>query len=176
MTLLRTVARPMLASMFVYGGAMSLRNAPAMAETAKPMSDKIAGAIRSVAPGVQLPTDPVTLVRVNGALHVGFGTALALGRFPRLSALVLAGTLVPTTTAAHSFWSESDPADASGQKIHFFKNMSIIGGLLMATLDPDPHKKILPRRAKDKVVEAGGAVQETLQGTAHQVKRSLPHR
>ncbi|WP_262852350.1 DoxX family protein [Mumia quercus] len=176
MTLLRTVARPMLASMFVYGGAMSLRNAPAMAGAAQPLSEKVAGVLRSVAPGVQLPTDPATLVRVNGALHVGFGTALALGRFPRLSALVLAGTLVPTTAAAHAFWAEDDAGAAAQQKIHFFKNVSMMGGLLMATLDPDPHKKILPRRAKDKVVEASGAVQETLHDTAHQVKRSLPGR
>ncbi|MGH1562231.1 DoxX family protein [Mumia sp. DW29H23] len=174
MTMLRNVARPMLASMFVYGGVNALRNAPMMAERVKPVTDRIAGFVESVAPGAPVPTDPVTMVRLNGALHVGFGTALALGRFPRLSALVLAGTMVPTTVAGHPFWQENDPQSAANQKIHFTKNLSMIGGLLMSTLDPDPHKKILARRAKDKVVEATGSVQESIHDTAVHVKKALP--
>ncbi|MBW9206634.1 DoxX family protein [Mumia sp. zg.B53] len=174
MTLLRTVARPLLASMFVYGGASALRNAPMMAEHVKPTTDKIAGFVQSVVPGASIPTDPESMVRINGALHLGFGTALALGRFPRLSAAVLAATLVPTTLAGHSFWDEDDASTAANQKIHFTKNLSMMGGLLMATLDPEPHKKILPRRAKDQVVKAGGHVQDSVQSTAKQVKKSLP--
>jgi uncharacterized membrane protein YphA (DoxX/SURF4 family) len=148
MTLLRTVARPMLASMFVYGGVNALRNASAMAPKAQPVADLVAKAAPD-APHVSA----TTLVRVNGAIHVAAGTALATGHLPRLSAFVLAGTLVPTTAVGHRFWDQSDAAAAQNQRIHFTKNLSMIGGLLMATLDPDPHKKILPRRAKDKVVE-----------------------
>lgn len=148
MTLLRTVARPMLASMFVYGGVNALRNASAMAPKAQPVADLITKAAPD-APKIS----PANLVRANGAIHVVAGTALATGHLPRLSALVLAGTLVPTTAVGHRFWDQNDPAAAQNQRIHFTKNLSMIGGLLMATLDPDPHKKILPRRAKDKVVE-----------------------
>lgn len=160
MTLLRLVARPMLASMFVYGGVNSLRNAPAVAERVKPVTDQISGVVDAVAPGI--PSDGVTQVRLNGAAHVLFGTTLALGRFPRLSAVVLAATLVPTTAAGHAFWKADDPAEAANQKIHFFKNLSMMGGLLMSTLDPEPHKKMLVRRAKDKVVEAGESVSDSL--------------
>ncbi|MFD1826175.1 MULTISPECIES: DoxX family protein [Mumia] len=175
MTLLRTAARPMLASMFVSGGVNALRNSPALAVKVKPVSDRLAALAESVAPGTRLPTDPVTLVRINAAVQVTFGTALALGRFPRLSALVLAGTLAPTTVIGHPFWKETEPEAAAGHRKQFVKNASILGGLLMATLDPDPHKKILPRRAKDKVVEASESVQESLHDTAHQVKRTLQH-
>ncbi|TXL61305.1 DoxX family protein [Aeromicrobium terrae] len=148
MTLLRSVARPMLASMFVYGGVNALRNASAMAPKAQPVADLITKAAPD-APTISA----ANLVRANGAIHVVAGTALATGRLPRLSALVLAGTLVPTTAMGHQFWDQDDPAAAQNQRIHFTKNLSMIGGLLMATLDPDPHKKILPRRAKDKVAE-----------------------
>jgi uncharacterized membrane protein YphA (DoxX/SURF4 family) len=147
MTVLRTIARPMLASMFVYGGANALRNASAMAPKAEPVADLL----HKVAPDVNVSN--ANLVRINGAIHVAAGTALATGHVPRLSALVLAGTLVPTTAVGHPFWNQGDPTARKNQTIHFLKNVSMIGGLLMATLDPDPHKKFIGRRAKDKVHE-----------------------
>jgi uncharacterized membrane protein YphA (DoxX/SURF4 family) len=70
-------------------------------------------------------------VRINGAAQVVAGATLALGWFPRLSALVLAGSLVPTTVAGHRFWEEDDPKAKSQQTIHFLKNLGILGGLLM---------------------------------------------
>ncbi len=147
MTVLRTIARPMLASMFVYGGVNALRNAPAMAPKAGPVADLL----RKVAPDVKV--SDANLVRINGAIHVTAGTALATGHVPRLAAFVLAGTLVPTTAVGHPFWNHGDTAARQNQTIHFLKNVSMIGGLLMATLDPDPHKKFIGRRAKDKVHE-----------------------
>lgn len=152
MTLLRSVARPMLASMFVYGGINALRNASAMAPKAQPVSD----ALQPLAPSA--PLGPANLVRANGLLHVVAGTALATGHFPRLASLVLAGSLAPTTAVGHQFWNESDPASKANQRVHFLKNVSMAGGLLMATLDPDPHKKFIGRRAKDKVSEATHAI------------------
>lgn len=142
----------MLASMFVVGGLNSLRHAKALAPAAQPVSDALA----PLAP--QLPVTPVNVVRAHGAINLVAGAALATGRVPRLSALVLAANLTPATAQGHKFWSESDPAARTNQQIHFFKNLSMIGGLLMSSLDPDPHKKILVRRAKDKVVEAKDTV------------------
>ncbi|ALX04353.1 MULTISPECIES: DoxX family protein [Aeromicrobium] len=156
MTVLRTLARPLLASMFVYGGVNALRHASAMGPKAEPVAD----ALGRTAP--QLQTSPTNLVRVNGAVHVVAGAALATGHFPRLSAAVLAGTLVPTTAVGHPFWNESDPASRQNQTIHFLKNVSLIGGLLMSTLDPDPHKKFIGTRAKNKVVDAADAVAERI--------------
>lgn len=156
MTLLRTVARPLLASMFVYGGAIALRNATAIGPKAEPVKD----VLDRTAP--QLSTTPDNLVRVNGAIHVAAGLALATGRVPRLSAAVLAGTLVPTTAAGHPFWNEADPASRQNQTIHFLKNVSLIGGLLLSTLDPDPHKKFIGTRAKRKVVDASHVVADRI--------------
>jgi putative oxidoreductase len=85
------------------------------------------------------------------------GGLLALGRLPRLSALALAGSLVPTTLAGHRFWSETDPAKRSMQQIQFFKNVSMLGGLLLAAVDTSGKPSIGWRArhaiaaAKDKV-------------------------
>ncbi|MDR7086381.1 putative membrane protein YphA (DoxX/SURF4 family) [Aeromicrobium panaciterrae] len=148
MTLLRIAARPMLASMFVFGGAMALRDPGPRAAKAQPVAD----AIKRVAP--DLPVNGSNLTRFNGGVQLVAGTALATGRFPRLSAFVLAATMPPTTYVGHPYWDETDPVVRANQRIHFFKNISMIGGLLMATLDPDPHKKFIARRAKDKITEA----------------------
>lgn len=137
MTVTRLLARPMLASMFVVGGYNALKNTEAAAARAKPVTDKVVPAAQKLAPSAPIPTDPKTLVRINAATQIAAGLALATGRFPRLSALVLAGTLVPTTAAGHRFWEESDPAAKTNQRIHFFKNVSMFGGLILAGFDTE---------------------------------------
>ena len=156
MTLLRTVARPMLASMFVYGGAQALKDPGPRADKAQPTADLI----KQLAP--DLPVTGANLARFNGGAQLVAGLALATGRFPRLAALALAATLPPTTYAGHKYWNESDPGARANQRIHFLKNVSMTGGLLMATLDPDPHKKFIGRRAKDKVAGAASSVADQI--------------
>lgn len=144
MTILRFVARPMMASIFFAGASSALKNANAVGAKAQPVAN-----IASQALGQEIPAE--TLVRVNAATQIVAAASLATGRFPRLSAAILAGSLVPTTAVGHQFWNEADPMSKRNQMLHFFKNASIIGGLLMSTLDPDPHKKAIGTRAKDKV-------------------------
>lgn len=74
--------------------------------------------------------EPQLAVKVNGLTMVGSGLTLALGIFPRLSALALIGCLVPTTYAGHRFWEFDEPQQRTNQRIHFLKNLSMIGGLL----------------------------------------------
>jgi uncharacterized membrane protein YphA (DoxX/SURF4 family) len=49
--------------------------------------------------------------------------------------LALAGSLIPTTLAGHSYWKLEDPAAKKAQRIQFHKNMAMLGGLLLAVLD-----------------------------------------
>jgi uncharacterized membrane protein YphA (DoxX/SURF4 family) len=131
MTLVRRLARPMLASMFVTGGLDAVRNPAPKASAADPVAPAIARRVP------YLPEDPEQLVRINGAVMLGAGTMLALGRAPRLSALLLAGTIVPTTLAGHRFWEEDDPQTRKQQQVHFFKNVGMLGGLLLAAVDTE---------------------------------------
>lgn len=135
MTLIRLIARPMLASMFVMGGVDALRNASKEVPTAEKVTDQVPTLAEKIAPGLPIPTDPATLVRINGGVQVVAGLALATGRLPRLSALALAASLAPTTYAGHAFWEEEDSGARAGQKIQFFKNVSMMGGLLLAGVD-----------------------------------------
>jgi putative oxidoreductase len=131
MTLVRRLARPCLAAMFVTGGIDALR-APA---SKVPVADPIAPRIAEKLP--YLPEDTEQLVKINGAVQVGAGLMLATGRLPRLSSALLAGSLVPTTLAGHRFWEEEDETRRAQQRIHFFKNLSMLGGLMLAAVDTE---------------------------------------
>lgn len=132
--ILRRLARPMLAGIFIAGGINVLRNPEAHVEAAKPVLDGTLNKVGDKLPE-QVPSDALTLVRIDGAVKVGAGALLALGRFPRLSALLLSGSLVPTTLATHRFWEEKDAANRQQQQIHFLKNVGLLGGLLLASAD-----------------------------------------
>ncbi|MEV8067989.1 DoxX family protein [Streptomyces sp. NPDC004690] len=129
MSLLRLAGRPLLASMFVVGGMNSVRSPGAVA----PLAEPVVRWIRERVP--VLPESTEQVVRLSGGVEVAAGVLLGLGRMPRLAALALATTLVPTTLAAHRYWEIEDPGERAQQRIHFFKNLSMLGGLLIAADD-----------------------------------------
>jgi putative oxidoreductase len=137
MTLVRLLARPMLASMFVVGGINAYKNADKMAPKAKPVFDRVVPAAQKAVPQAPLPKDAETLVKANAVAQLAAAGLLATGKFPRLSANVLALSLIPTTAVGHRYWEESDPAARANQKVHFFKNVSMLGGLLLAGVDTE---------------------------------------
>jgi putative oxidoreductase len=84
-----------------------------------------------------LPEDTETLVRLNGGLQMVAGSLLAIGKLRRLSALALAGSIIPTTLAGHRFWEELDDEARVQQRVHFLKNLGLLGGLLLAATDTE---------------------------------------
>lgn len=155
MSLSRTIARPMLASMFLVGGVNALRNPDKLAARAKPVLDRVVPLLQQSP--LPVPADHEMVVRLNGAVHVGAGIALASGRAPRISAAVLAASLVPTTLGGHRFWEEQDPMARTQQRMNFFKNISMLGGLLIAAGDTDGKPGVAwraRRAAKDARREA----------------------
>lgn len=120
------LARPLLAAMFISGGYSSLVQPERVAAKAEP----VVGAIADRVPWA--PKDTETAVRANGAVQVVAGVLFSLGIQPRAGALALAGTLVPTTYAGHRFWEIDDPQERAQQRIHFLKNLAMLGGLLLA--------------------------------------------
>jgi putative oxidoreductase len=129
MAVLRAIARPMLASIFVVQGYQTWRWPERVAGRAEPV-------VRPVTDRVAvLPDETEQVVRLNGAVQCVAGSMLAMGVWPRLSAAVLAGTLVPTTLGGHRYWEIEDKQERAQQRIHFLKNLSMLGGLLIAAAD-----------------------------------------
>lgn len=100
-----------------------------------PRVEEAATLMAAIRNRVPLPIGDTQVVRVNGAIQAACGVLLALGVAPRLSALVLAGAMIPTTLAAHQFWTVEDAGARKQQQVQFHKNMAMIGGLLFAALD-----------------------------------------
>jgi putative oxidoreductase len=75
-----------------------------------------------------MPAAPVLLALACVAELAG-GLALLLGWKTRWAAFGLVLFLIPTTLIFHHFWDLQDP-EQTAQRIHFLKNLAIMGGLL----------------------------------------------
>jgi putative oxidoreductase len=151
MALSRRIARPLLASIFVVGGWDAFWNPAAKAKKAEVVSEPLGDSV-----GVE-QLDPETLVRINGAVQIVGGILLALGKYRRVAAVALIGSIVPTTYAGHRFWEESDPATRAQQKMHFVKNLGLLGGLILAAFDTEGEPS-LGWRAKRQARELETAI------------------
>jgi len=152
--LVRRIARPLLASTFVFGGIDTLRNPQSRVSGAQPVVEKITEQADKQLP-VQVPRDVEQWVKIDAGVKVGAGILLSLGKLPRLSALALAGSIVPTTLAGHRFW-EAEGTAKQGQLIHFLKNLGLLGGLLLAAVDTEgkPSVGYRARRAAKKTADS----------------------
>jgi uncharacterized membrane protein YphA (DoxX/SURF4 family) len=121
----------MLASIFIVQGYDTLRRP----ERVAPRAEKVLGPLKERVDA--LPDDTEQLVRINGGIQLVAGSLLAIGRLPRLSALALAATLIPTTLAGHPYWEAEDDQERAQQRIHFLKNLTMLGGLLIAAADTE---------------------------------------
>lgn len=131
----RSAARALLSGIFIASGAQGLANPEPLVARAKSVTDRVAPLLERADP--RLPTDPRTLVRVNAAAQLAGGLLLATGRFTRPAAVLLAGSLVPTTLAGHPFWSAQDPVERRNHQTQVLKNLGLIGGLLLAAVDTE---------------------------------------
>lgn len=181
MTILRKCARPLLASSFISGGYSALRNAEELAPAAEPVVRRITEQVPS------LDKNPEQFVRINAGVQIGAGVLLALGRFPRLASFALAATLVPTTLVQHAYWTVEDPEERSQQKIHFYKNLSLLGGLAIAAADTHGKPSLAyrsqqaadrgrrgARRAGRNAQAAAARSVGDLGSAAHTVRKHLP--
>jgi putative oxidoreductase len=161
MPLIRATARPMLAAMFITGGLDSVLHPDGKASAASLVGPAIAKKLP-----LPLTEDPVQLVRINGAVQLVAGLSLATGRMPRLSALALAASLVPTTLAGHRFWEKDDKGERKMQQQQFTKNLSMLGGLILAAVDLEGRPG-LRHRGHDAVRELKHTSHDAVVGLKH---------
>ncbi|MBB1026283.1 DoxX family membrane protein, partial [Dietzia sp. DQ11-38-2] len=160
--MIRRLARPMLATVFVIDGVETLRNPQAHVAKAAPLVDKAAPLVekgeQAVNEHVTTSVPPVTkdtetLVKALAGVKVGAGVLFALGKAPRLSALALTASHLPTTVTRNDFWAESDSAAKSRKTTGLATDVALLGALLLASVDTagQPGLTWRARRAGDKV-------------------------
>jgi putative oxidoreductase len=158
--LVRRIARPLLASSFIYGGIDTLRNPQSRVPGATPVVQAVTEQADKQLP-VQVPRDVEQWVKIDAGVKVVAGALFSLGKLPRLSALAMAGSIVPTTLAGHRFWEHEDPKEKFGQLSHFLKNLGLLGGLLIAAVDTGG-KPSVGYRAKRAAKKAGAGTEKQL--------------
>jgi putative oxidoreductase len=159
--IVRRVARPLLGTIFVWGGFDALKHLEQHTKAAKPVLDAMG------------ETDHREMVKLNAMVKIGAGIAFAAGVFPRMTALVLTGSLVPTTLAWHRFWEIEDPRERAAQQVEFMKNLGLAGGLLLAAADTHG-KPSLGWRARKAAHEVGESVTAAPKRAKAKVENLLP--
>lgn len=113
--MIREAGQMLLAGIFIKGGADAF---------VQP-----GGRVATVA-AAGLP-NPRIAVELNGAAMVIGGSMLALDIAPKLAAVGLVASLVPTTIVGHAFWKAPDEAARKAHLTQFLKNLGMLGGLLL---------------------------------------------
>jgi uncharacterized membrane protein YphA (DoxX/SURF4 family) len=151
--LIRRIARPLLSAVFIGQGIDSLLNPKPAAEAAAPAVDGLRALPDPV--GSSIPSDPQTFAQINAAVQIGGGLLLATGKAPRIASAALAFTVLPANLGAHMFWSESDPALKAQKRKDFLTDLSLLGGLMIASADTagKPSLGWRGRRAAERLSE-----------------------
>ena len=105
--------------------------------------------------GSSIPSDPQTFAQINAAVQIGGGLLLATGKAPRIASAALAFTVLPANLGAHMFWSESDPQVKAQKRKEFLTDLSLLGGLMIASADTagKPSLGWRSRRAAERLSE-----------------------
>ncbi len=150
---IRRIARPLLSVAFIGQGVESLLNPKSAAEAAAPAVDGLQALPDQVARS--MPDDPQTFAQVTAAVQIGGGLLLATGKLPRLASAVLAVTVLPANLGTYSFWNETDPERKAELRRGFLKDLSLLGGLMIASADTagKPSLGWRGRRAAERLSE-----------------------
>lgn len=163
MSLVRRIARPLLAAPYIAAGIDAVRRPESTEEVSPTLARRAAERVPQLE-----RLGPEGAVRAQGALMIGAGALLALGRFPRPAALLLAATVLPATVdrarAARS--KDGDPA----QRADLLRGLGSLGGLLLAAADTGGRPS-LGWRVSHLSSQASSAAGRT----SRQLKREIKH-
>jgi uncharacterized membrane protein YphA (DoxX/SURF4 family) len=160
--LIRRIARPLLSVAFIGQGVESLLNPKSAAQAAAPAVDSLQALPDPV--GSKIPSDPQTFAQITAAVQIGGGLLLATGKMPRVASAALAFTVLPANLGTHMFWAETDPQRKAELRQAFLKDLSLLGGLVIASADTEG-KPSLGWRGRRAAERLSGRVSSALPGS-----------
>lgn len=160
MSIVRTIARPLLSAAYVSNGMARVKDPHIAATSLEPL-------LAQVNKQVDVPFSAETLARATGAAQVAAGALLAIGRLPRVSSAILVSTFL-LDTFGEQFWKEKDAKTRKDALNRTVTKLSLLGGALLASVDT-AGKPGLAWRAQH-AAEAGIAA---LERTGRQARREV---
>jgi putative oxidoreductase len=127
MNIVFIVGRILFGGYFIYGAINHFLHIPAMAGYAKSKS---------------VPAASLMIV-VSGILLFLGGLSMLLGVKPFIGGILLLIFLIPVTFTMHSYWADKDPQMKMGNQVNFFKNLALMGAVLMIMALPWPEQCLL---------------------------------
>jgi uncharacterized membrane protein YphA (DoxX/SURF4 family) len=76
---------------------------------------------------------PMAAILGTGVLLALGGLSVLTGLYPHVGLAMLALFLVGVTPKMHDYWNTKDPMARMGDRVHFLKNMALLGAVLMLT-------------------------------------------
>jgi uncharacterized membrane protein YphA (DoxX/SURF4 family) len=163
---IRGLARTLIAGTFVAGGLAAWRRSATLAADAEGVIEPVERALDGAASTEQL-------VKANAAVQVAAGGLFAIGVAPRVMAIVLGASLVPTTLASHRFWDTDHAEERRAEQLRFVKNAAVLGGLVFAALDTGGRPSVF-WSGRRLVADVGSTIGDTLSSTTQSVADLLP--
>lgn len=144
----------MLSAVFIGRGVDALRSPKPAADAARPTLEGLSKLPDPV--GTKVPSNAETVARINAAVQIGGGLLLATGKLPRVASAALALSVVPGSLGGHMFWNETDPQRKADERRAFLTDVSLIGGLIIASVDTEGRPSLgwRGRQAAHKAAEA----------------------
>ncbi len=168
--MLRRIARPMLAAWFVTEGSAAVRGSAVHLEPARAGADVLVDRF-----GIARPSDEQlrTIVKVHGAATIGAGAALAIGKAPRLAALVLAALTLPSAVAnvLASRRGGVSAAAKTERRQRAVQAVSFTGAALIAAADREGRPGLAWKVSRARKLAAASAT-ATVAGATHGSKKS----
>jgi putative oxidoreductase len=81
---------------------------------------------------------PSVAIIISGLLLLIGGVSVVLGVAPFIGLLCLIAFLIPVTFTMHSFWTNTDAGAKMSNEINFYKNMALLGAVLICFVIPRP--------------------------------------
>ena len=166
--MIRKIARPMLASVFIYDGVDNVRNSADHVKETESALKLVRGVVPKDYRGL-VPNDPETVAKGLGGAKISAGSLLALGKAPRTSAAVLAAASLPSFLGRNAFWNAKDSQDKEARRNGFLTSVALLGGLVLVTQDTEG-KPSLRWRAEDAGKRTSKKVQSALPGKSETQK------
>ena len=167
MSVIRFLARPMLASSFVITGLDKLKNADDTARQLSPV-------LRRASESLPFQADEKVLARVIGGAQLGAGALLGLGKMSRFAATFLAVTSALNTYVE---WRSADISTKEGRnarRAQLLKNISLTGGVLLASVDT-AGRPSLAWRAEHLAADAKKVTGKQIKRADKAVRKAVDH-
>src|SRR3989338_2759588 len=85
--------------------------------------------------GVPMPKE---MVMLTGLMMLLGGAGVLLGVYIEFSVLLLSLFLLGTLVKMHKYWEVADPMAQMGESVNFYKNLGLLGAILMLLSIPLP--------------------------------------